>query len=226
MKKILALAIAFMLCASMLCACGDDVYDRPGTGTTLGGGTEPSVGSEPGTYSANNDGDVSLTTDGTNRVEGGINDVGEGIENGVDDIGRGLEDIGDDIENGIDDMTGDRMDRTDRTDMTDKSDRNNADRNNTAVTGGTNGTNGDNVNTTPSGSMPNGSMNDMPGAAGAQGGAMGENATLGDAGANGTAGANSANGATGMNGANGAAPSGSQSADAGLTNGSTNGNSR
>ena len=54
MKRIITLLLALSLAALALAGCGDgDIYDRPGTGTTIDNAvTEPPIGSDNGSYSA------------------------------------------------------------------------------------------------------------------------------------------------------------------------------
>ena len=98
MKRILALIISLTAAAMLFAGCGDsDVYDRPGTGTTIDNAvTEPPIGSDNGSYSADPDGDVSQTTDGI--LEDGI----DGVEKGLDDIGDGIEEGADRLEDRLD----------------------------------------------------------------------------------------------------------------------------
>lgn len=113
MKRILALIISLTAAAMLFAGCGDsDVYDRPGTGTTLSpdediATTMPEISDDNGSYSADPDGDVNQTTDG------GILEDGEDmLESGAEDLGDGLEDLGGDIK----DSMGEGENRTDEGD--------------------------------------------------------------------------------------------------------------
>lgn len=105
MKKIFAFILCMAAVALMFAACGDDdIYDRPGTGTTLGSVTEPTVDSDVGSYSADPDGEVNETTDGTGLVEEGMDKMESGISEGMDDLEDGARDIMDgDMNNPADD---------------------------------------------------------------------------------------------------------------------------
>lgn len=92
MMKKLAVIIAAACALLCLCACGDDdVYRKPGTGTTLGTVTsaDESAGTDNGTYSASPDGDVSDTTDGV--LEDGFEDLEDGVERVEDGIDQGMD---------------------------------------------------------------------------------------------------------------------------------------
>ncbi len=109
MKKIITLLVCVAVVAVVFAACGnDDIYDRPGTGTTIGGKvTEPSVGTDSGEYSASPDGEVSETTDGVleegmEDVEEGLDDLGDGIKDGAEDLKDSAEKMADDLTPGYD----------------------------------------------------------------------------------------------------------------------------
>lgn len=97
MKRIFVLTVCLMLSMFMLAACGDDeIYDRPGNGTTLGTpATEPPINDDNGSYSADPDGEVSQTTDNDGILEDGMDDVEKGVDDIEDGIDQGMDDLGD-----------------------------------------------------------------------------------------------------------------------------------
>ena len=101
MKKFIALFAALAICCCLFAACGDDeTYRMPGNGTTSGS-TAPELDDDNGSYNADRDGEVSLTTDDNGILEDGIDDVEDGIDRGMNDLEQGI----DDLEQGMDDMT-------------------------------------------------------------------------------------------------------------------------
>lgn len=169
MKRIFALTVCLALAALMLCSCGDDeIYDRPGTGTTLGSPVTTPVPDDDGsgTYSADENGDVSKTTDGS-ILEDGMDDLENGLEKGAEDIEKGAEDLGEDVK---DMMDGDRENPDGSTE------------NRNEVGGSTDGETGDVTKSNPAYGTPAGSDNaegmngDNNAADAGMGGMSGENA--------------------------------------------------
>ena len=102
MKKFLAMIISLILTAALLAGCGDgDVYERPGTGTTLGPDvtTKAPEPDSDGSYSADPDGDVNDTT-GEGMVEEGIDKVESGVDQGMDELEDGIDNMTDKGANG------------------------------------------------------------------------------------------------------------------------------